>query len=309
MTSITSAAFRVGDIVEIIAEDMEYEGKIGKVVSIDAETDTLRVNFEGHGSVWFDPHELCRLKDRDDDTCDECGAPTSPQQHNLCEKCRMREADIATAEAAFYEAAALADADVFADSFPHDPELTATAQEIKRLQATIDQQRQEITRANIRAEAAEAARDDYEVRLDAMTEKYKASKILLENIVAPKAREVCTLVQRITRTEDRAASDAELAARLSQGWEKFDCSIVTGDVAIRYVTLTRECPTPQPEQRAPLVTAVPNSQMTIIPSVEAPVVSSRAQQLINASNARIEAAAPLSPVTADFLRFMAAVQS
>lgn len=190
-----------------------------------------------------------------------------------------------------------------------DTDHTPTANEIKRLQSVIDQQSQELVRANARAESAEAARDDYEERLDAMTEKYKASKILLENIVAPKTREVCTLVQRITRTEDRTASDAELAARLSQGWEKFDCSIVTGDVAIRYVTLIRECPAPQPEQRTPLVTAVPNSQMTIIPSAETPVVSSRAQQLINASNARIDAAAPLSPVTANFLRFMAAVQS
>ena len=188
-----------------------------------------------------------------------------------------------------------------ADVKIEDADLTATAQEIKRLQSIIDDQRQQLIRANTRADNAEAARDDYEERLDAMTEKYKASKILLENIVTPQRKEVFPF---------RDITAIELQRRINDGWEILHMQFMAnpaGEDRLN-VVLSRECPAPQPE-RAPLVTAVPNSQMTIIPSVEALATSSRAQQLINASNARIEAAAPLSPVTADFLRFMAAVQS
>lgn len=294
MTNITSAAFRVGDTVEVIARDANRWGDIGNVTEIDSQLDTLRVTFGGSGSDWFDPHELRRLNN--EAVCPRCNGDEfidysgllgeGPATRIPCPVCTAKQVDA---------------------------DLTATAQEIKRLQSIIEIQRLRITRAETRADLAEAARDDYLDRLDSITEKYKAAQILLEGVVAPKAREVCTLVQSLTMTGQRISADKELAERLNEGWEVLNITITSvplndegQEMLTRIVTLSRECPAPSQEMPTVQHGTIIIQPAPFPPMKPAPAITAmnRFAQMKAESDARVEAAAPYSPLTMAVVNYL-----
>mgnify|MGYP006921315353 CR=1 FL=1 len=122
-----------------------------------------------------------------------------------------------------------------------------------RSQTTINSLTKQLDEAN---KALLAQDGIHNTRLLAAADEVAALQRKVEALTnpPPTCKEVCTLVQKLSNPEDRRASDAELAEKLSEGWVSLNTTVTSVESELftyytRIVTLVRDLPA-QPAPKA-----------------------------------------------------------